>query len=304
MNFLKKPKNFENPSFNNNLIHLNSNFNLYDSNLRINPRKNSDCFKNEFILNSSGLEFNSEQKNNLISNNMINTIFNYLPVDVNDEDNKSEDNEKVYFHYKEENIINNSLQKIKESSPVNIDSSSKKNEKSITKVKFTINKCKEERKYKEYNIRSKITRKFLNSYLIKNINMAFKDVNSQISFEKFPKSFTNDASKKSNKKILSMTLEQLLVTKELYKGNDTKRNLHNIKSLNEIKSENYNNIRKTNRIEFILNSNFCDLFSDYLSSDEFRKEINSLKNDNKMYNNDYIERYKYYSEHFIQNYKD
>ena len=220
MYFLKSPEYLENPSFNNDLIHLNSNFNSFDSNLRIKQIKNSYSFKNESILNSLGLEYNS-QKKNLISNNIIDKIFKLLPVNVNDEDNKSEDPEKVYFHYKEdEDIINNSLQKRKESSPINIDSFSKKNEISITKDIFTIKKCNEARKYKEYNIRSKIARKFLNSYLIKNINMLLKDVNGQISFEKFPKYFTNVVSKKNNKNILTMTLEQLLVTKELYKENE------------------------------------------------------------------------------------
>ena len=304
MYFLKSPEYLENPSFNNDLIHLNSNFNSFDSNLRIKQIKNSYSFKNESFLNSLGLEYNS-QKKNLISNNIIDKIFKLLPVNVNDEDNKSEDPEKVYFHYKEdEDIINNSLQKRKELPAINIDSFSEKNENPINKDIFTIKKCNEARKYKEYNIRSKIARKFLNSYLIKNINMLLKDANCQISFKKFPKYFTNAVSKKSNKNILTMTLEQLLVTKELYKENEKEGNVYNIKALNAIKSENYNNIRKANEIKYFLNSNFCDLFKDYLSSDEFRKEIDNLKNDNKKYDNYYIKRYKYYSEYFIQNYKD
>ena len=66
------------------------------------------------------------------------------------------------------------------------------------------------------NIRRKIKRTFLNVSLIKKLNEKLRDIGSITFFEKFPKSFVSDVTRKTNKEILDMTLKEILEKKELY----------------------------------------------------------------------------------------
>ena len=49
---------------------------------------------------------------------------------------------------------------------------------------------------------------------------------------------------------------------------------------------------------------FCDLFNDYLSSDEFINMTNLLKKNEKDYDIIYYGNYIYFSKNFLDNYKE
>ena len=101
-----------------------------------------------------------------------------------------------------------------------------------------------------------------------------------------------------------MTLEDIFVTKELYNKNNLEKYNHNLKLINQIKSDDFIDIRESTQIDRILKMRYYDLFNEYLTSNEFIEEINRLKNNNKKYDNFYIEKYIYYSYHFIDNFLD
>ena len=72
---------------------------------------------------------------------------------------------------------------------------------------------------------------------------------------------------------------------------------HNLKVLNLLKEE------KNLKLEHVLEKKYCDLFYEYINSDEFKiKEINRLKEKNM--SNSYIMRYIYLSKHFIEFYSN
>ena len=285
----------------NNLIQWNSAFN-------INQNREQKKITNSFILeplsNNLDVECNFDIKK-AISKDIFDDIFNQFSINSNGKNSQSYNHEINYFFYKKEDSMNNNPLKNREESLAKfIADFSEKNKKQSKKKVFLVIKSDKKRRYRKDNIRNKIVRKFLNSYVIKKINKILGKVDCQIYFKKFPKKFTYETAKKSNKKILMMTFEQMLMNKELYRENKSEKYIHNVKSLNKIKSDEYNNIIEVTGIKNILKCNYCDLFKDYLSSDEFIREINSLKSENKNYDNYYKERYKYLSENFIQNYFD
>ena len=136
------------------------------------------------------------------------------------------------------------------------------------------------------NIRLKIVTNFFNKYLITLLNKILKNNGSHLIFEKFPQKFLMNISEKANKKIMDMTLEEIILNNETYL-----MHMHNkyivmkdiyIKELKEV-----------------LNKKFTDLFREYLISKEFYYEINRLKN---IVDNKYIQKYKYLAEKFIESF--
>ena len=99
-----------------------------------------------------------------------------------------------------------------------------------------------------------------------------------------------------------MTLEEIFTKKELYNENNLEKYNHNLKLINQIKSDEFVDIREISQIDVILNKRYYDLFKEYLASNEFIEEINRLKNNNKKFDNFYIEQYIYYNYHFIDNF--
>ena len=144
------------------------------------------------------------------------------------------------------------------------------------------------RKENKDNIRKKIKRGYLNNILIEKLNEKLRSIGSKTYFEKFPQFFASDVDQKRNKKVLNMSLREIFEHKELY-VKEKKKGLDNfLHNLKVIQSEEI----KTNKIfENILDKTFCQLYEEYLDSNEFNiYEINRLKN-NKMDEN-YIRRYK------------
>ena len=156
---------------------------------------------------------------------------------------------------------------------------------------------KRRRRENQDNIRKKIKRGFLNKALITKINDILKSNDIAFYLEKFPQNLVCDVTKKSNKDLINMTLEQIFQKKELYDENDLTKYVHN---LNVIKSK---EVQENLELKSILNKKYSELFEEYINSKEFKiDEINRLK-DNEM-ENIYIERYIYLSKHFIEFFSD
>ena len=152
---------------------------------------------------------------------------------------------------------------------------------------------KRRRRENQDNMRKKIKRGFMNKALITKINVNLK-LNNIISYlEKFPQNLVCDVTKKTNKDLIDMTLEQIFEKKELYDENDLNKYEHNLKV---IKSK---EVQQNSELKAILNKKYSELFEEYINSKEFKvDEINRLKK-NKM-SDSYIERYIYLSKHFIK----
>ena len=158
------------------------------------------------------------------------------------------------------------------------------------------------RRNKEDDIRRMIGRRFFNDILLNLINDLLKDSGSIIIFEKIQQDVVYDLVKKNNKKLLDMSLEQIFVRKELYRGKKMEKYFHNLKLINLLKSEKYDDIRERTQIDRILNMKYNDLFQEYISSNEFIREINRLKNNKTKFDDSYVEKYIYYSFNFIKNF--
>ena len=161
---------------------------------------------------------------------------------------------------------------------------------------------KKRRRNKEDDIRRMIGRRFFNDVLLNSINTILKKVGCKNTFEKFQQDVIYYLVKKYNKKVLDMTLEEIFTKKELYNENNLEKYNHNLKLINQIKSDEFVDIREITQIDVILNKRYYDLFKEYLTSNEFIEEINRLKNNNKKFDNFYIEQYIYYNYHFIDNF--
>ena len=163
---------------------------------------------------------------------------------------------------------------------------------------------KKRRRNKEDEIRRMIGRRFFNDILYNKINDILKKQGSDIFFEKIQPDLIYDLVKKCNKHLLNKNLEEILITKELYKGKNMEKYFHNIKVLNYLRSEDYLEIRERTQIDKILKMKYVELFKEYISSKEFVEEIDRLKSNKEKFDNCYINRYIYYSLHFLENFRD
>jgi len=300
-------------------------------------KKCNNYINNPFDEELEKEEFNQKKEEDiLIANNnskvgnIIGPYFNKLKVGIIKDINASSIN---LDESKEEtpNVLNNSLSQSISCVDIPIESSSfecnnKTNNKKIfltiypkrvTIFKKAENKLgfikinsedelinKKRRRNKEDDIRRMIGRRFFNDVLLNLINAILKKVGSINLFEKFQQDVIYYLVKKYNKKVLNMTLEDIFVTKELYNKNNLEKYNHNLRLINQIKSDEFIDIRESTQIDRILKMKYYDLFNEYLASNEFIEEINRLKNNNKKFDNFYVEKYIYYSNHFIDNFLD
>ena len=140
------------------------------------------------------------------------------------------------------------------------------------------------------NIRIKIKRRFFNYALVNKLNYILNG--SKLYFQKFPIYFVSDINKERNKKIINMTLLEIIESQELYKSNELNNYYHNLKVVND------KEIEENEELKEILNKKYCELYKDYLNSKEFIiDEINRLK---KKMDDSYIEKYIYLAKHFIE----
>ena len=123
--------------------------------------------------------------------------------------------------------------------------------------------------------------------------MIIKNKGGNTLFKKFKQHFVSDVSKKTNKELLNMTLEEIFRKRELYQENELTHYYHNL-TLFESKE-----IQENDDLKYIFNLKYFELFEEYINSKEFRiDEINRLKK-NKM-EDLYIQRYIYLARHYIE----
>ena len=152
------------------------------------------------------------------------------------------------------------------------------------------------RKDNQDNMRKKIKRGFFNTALINILNQKLESFGSSKYFEKFPQFFVSDVNQKRNKEIFSMTLSEILEKKALYE-NEQKSGFENyFHNLKVVQSE---DIKENEEFKKIFKKTICELYEEYLNSDEFKiGEINRLKEKNMA--DDYIARYIYLANHLIE----
>ena len=152
------------------------------------------------------------------------------------------------------------------------------------------------RKDNQDNMRKKIKRGFFNTALINILNQKLESFGSSKYFEKFPQFFVSDVNQKRNKEIFSMTLSEILEKKSLYE-NEQKSGFENYShNLKVVKSE---DIKENEEFKIIFKKTICELYEEYLNSDEFKiGEINRLKEKNMA--DDYVARYIYLANHLIE----
>ena len=141
------------------------------------------------------------------------------------------------------------------------------------------------------NMRKKFKCRFINDFIFRSINNILKEGKKcHKSFERFPQNFVSDVTRKTNKLIIHMTLRQIIQKKEYYSLKNFKNYEHNMKILESEKSVN---------LEKFLDTEYCDLFDQYINSDAFKiDEINRLKKKNM--SDWYINNYINISNHFIE----
>ena len=144
---------------------------------------------------------------------------------------------------------------------------------------------------------SKIKRSFLNETLINLLNEELKFIGSKLYFMKFPHKFVSDVTRKTNKKILYLTLKEIFENIKLYDNNELNNYYHN---LNVLKNK---QIQENEEMKTIINKTYIDLFTEYINSDEFKTgEINRLREKNMK--ESYIEDYKFVANGMIDFYQN
>ena len=158
------------------------------------------------------------------------------------------------------------------------------------------------RKNKKDDILNKIGRHFFNQYLFNKNNFAIQNAGSNLYFNKFPQKFVLNAFKKKNRKIWNMKLIQIFETKNFYSSKDLV-NLYypNLKVINSLKSGKNKKIFEKSGIDNILNKKICDLYNEYLRTDEFKEDIVAIKIN---FGEKYAEKYKKFAEFFVGNFDD
>ena len=119
----------------------------------------------------------------------------------------------------------------------------------ITFIKRKRNKKKRRRRDNSDNIRKKIKGGFFNGALIKRLNFIIKQNRSKLYFVKFHQKFISNITRKSNKKLLNMTLLEIFEKKELYSSNDLNFK-HNLKVVQT------KEIKENEELKEILNKNY------------------------------------------------
>lgn len=239
-------------------------------------------------------DFSKSLNPSLTKRNSVNSF------EENDKDKKSN---KVMFNVKSMNAQNKKqIFKVNYPDKVSLFTNTEKDNipdevKEKKMVKEIIKRKKRRpRKENKDNIRRKIKRGFLNTGVIKKLNQKLKNIGSNLYFMRFPQSFVSDIYRKTNKEVVNMTLAEIFVNKEINTSKnrpDLNNYYHNLKVVNS------DEIKKNEEMQKILNMKYCDLFEDYLNSDEFKiDEINRLKRKNM--SEEFINRYINISKTFIE----
>lgn len=249
----------------------------------------SDIFQegNNKDLSFEEIDFLNKSKN-LNKEKLVN-------VGISSKETKIKPNRTKYFSviYPKKDFLGKKRNLERDSSPKEkkVENQSPKNEKKTKKRR---------RRERRDMIRRMIVRTFLNKYIVNKLNKNLKRIKSKLYFEKFEKDFAYDLAKKKNKILLNKTLEDIFTSIELYRGKKSDKFHHNKQEIEKLKSEKYKDILKETKIDIILNSSIYILYKEYLSSNEYEREIYRLENSQKNYEQDYMAKYKNEATNFIE----
>lgn len=196
-------------------------------------------------------------------------------------------------------------QKINELFKIEKNDKNDKNKKNEETELFVENK----QNYKPDNIRKRIKSHFHKS--IKNIlNSNLKKVGSKQFFDFLPKIFTICGKVEENRVFLNMTYKEILSTdfsSKIVSNSRTNQDLTNdiFKYKNNLKVLDYleknPDISKKSGFDLISEMKYCDLFEQYIISEEFDKVLNKLRQENE--EEDYIAKYKSIAKEFVDYFK-
>jgi len=155
---------------------------------------------------------------------------------------------------------------------------------------------------REDNCRRMIGRDIFNHYFKHTIEGYIKENKLILCFEFFPKEFIFKVTNKGGVSYLNKTIEELIEDKELYNDTKPKSNFeNNLKVIKAIKNKNESNINiNENNFDGFLKKTYRELIKDYLSSKEYKQKINQLSKEG----NEEANRYKFFSEKFVDNFHD
>ena len=268
---------------------------IKDSSFKFYRRKDSySCREKSEVLNSTTNSLNKYIVNNESKHTeeIIKSVFQYDNI-TNCEQDNNELNEEIYFI---KNIQKKDESKVKQPSShlfTEYEPEEKTNNASDLKIGKKKRSEKRQQRFRyQDNIRVKNKRSFLR-LLVKAINKRLKMDRFKKFFPKFLQSFASDVKKERNKKIINLTLFQILEKKEYFKN--IENNLDLIKEIKE---------RKVSYINDIFNRKYRDLYKEYLYSKEFNideiKRLRNAKHKKTIIDENYIERYKYLAKNFIE----
>jgi len=186
-----------------------------------------------------------------------------------------------------------------------------KNEKKKDKL-FLIKKTEklriiEEKRKKRFNSRQdndrvKFVRQILNYYLYQKMMVIIKSYSIKLKLKKFPEKLINEISQINNKQYLDLTIEELYINKELYNSKKLLKHYeHNLRIINLLYKNKDNEFKEKLGIERLLKMKYKDLINEYLQSNEYKQKIYELNKNNDKYN---VEKFKFFANNYIKNYKD
>ena len=275
----------------------------------INSSKNNGDLRKGIYLYSSekiNLKNRKENKTNFDCENLGNTesreIENYKPInflkynlDNNEEKCKDMKDQSHLFRSKKRNKkkIFNVIYPENNSSLLSEIIANKNSFDNFRKYDFTKkarNKEKQPRYTYQDNIRRVIKRRFLNTYLKNKLNMKLKKAGYNKFIDSFSPSFVGNVTRSKNNSIINMKFSEILKNKDFsiyYRNN----------------SEIVNLVQKDKKPDLneLLNKKFCELYKEYIKSDEFNiGEITRLRNSKNKKSEYYIQKYEYLAKHLIE----
>ena len=319
---------FNLPSYNkqeeeNNLCNFSSSSNLLDCFNNIEEKKSDQRGNPSISKIASPKEENPKVKDiNYFEINYDKTLFSSKKDKINEipllEDKEKDFNDLFAYNHNGLNEFNKIFYikkkpffKVDNPKRNNIYSVIKNNSDSIKedKEKIFLGRKRKSRKDDLDNIRTKIKRGFINSYLLRKLT-EIPTMNGSINnLYRFPDHLVRDVNKELNKKLFKVTLLELFEKKELYifqRKKSPKQKKDDEKNKNIMQNYAHNleivhsdNVKDNEEMKKILNKTIQELYEEYINSAQFKiVEINRLKKKN--FNDNYIESYIYLAKHLIQ----
>ena len=269
----------------------------------------SNSLKTNEEISSKGINdpfcnFNSlktEQINNHISNHS-----NDLIEPIAD---KKSNNNSLNFRIEKEASLNIIDSKINLKKKIKLKKRTKYNKFKISHIEIgnkKRNRLRHRRKYNSDDIRKKIKARFHKS--IKDIiNENLKRAGSKYLFSFLPQIFISSIAREKNHQVLNLTYRELLqkdfvseIDDKKYKNKsvDFSKYKNNLRVLDYLDKN--PEIYRNSGFDIISKMRYSALFEEYLKSDEFKKEINKLREENEGedYINEYINKAKGYIKFF------